>query len=36
MENVLAPGDELKVLILSKDAERSQASLSTRLEPSPR
>ena len=36
MENVLAPGDELKVLILSKDAERSRLSLSTKkLEPSP-
>jgi small subunit ribosomal protein S1 len=36
VENVLAPGDELKVLILSKDAERSRLSLSTKkLEPSP-
>jgi small subunit ribosomal protein S1 len=36
VENVLAPGDELKVLILSKDADRSRLSLSTKkLEPSP-
>lgn len=36
VENVLAPGDELKVLILSKDAERGRLSLSTKkLEPSP-
>jgi small subunit ribosomal protein S1 len=36
VENVLSPGDELKVLILSKDAERSRLSLSTKkLEPSP-
>ena len=36
VENVLYPRDELKVLILSKDAERSRLSLSTKkLEPSP-
>jgi len=36
VENVLSPGDELKVLILSKDKERGRLSLSTKkLEPSP-
>ena len=36
VENVLAPGDELKVLVLAKDAERGRLSLSTKkLEPSP-
>mmetsp|Transcript_7807 Transcript_7807/g.23224 ORF Transcript_7807/g.23224 Transcript_7807/m.23224 type:complete len:360 (-) Transcript_7807:98-1177(-) len=34
VENVLSPGDELKVLILSKDKERGRLSLSTKkLEP---